>query len=159
MDAAVRDEAEQVDSLASLERAHECRVLEEGSILDLFVDAHEVLEQDASGADRQVSDLTVAHLAGRQPDRFPRRVESGVRKLLPETVEVRRVGKLDRIARAGGRTPPAVEDDERYEGMFAAARQIAMKDSSSSDAPPTSAPSTPGWLRRIAALSGFTEPP
>src|SRR6266545_4142717 len=148
-----------MDALSSLECAHQCRILEEGPIFDRLVDAHEVLEQNASGADRQVSDLTVAHLARRQTDRLTGRVESGVRELPPETVEVRGVGELDRIARPGGRTAPAVEDDERYEGMFAPARQISMKDSSSSDAPPTSAPSTSGWLRRIAALSGLTEPP
>jgi len=59
-----------VDPLPSLERAHQRRVLEERPIFDRLVDAHEVLEQDAPGANRQVADLTVAHLARRQTDRL-----------------------------------------------------------------------------------------
>src|SRR6266550_3044840 len=145
--------------LASFEGAHQGRVLEERPVFDRLVDAHEVLKQDASGADREVSDFAVAHLSGRQPDGLARRVERGVRERLPQPVEVRGVGELHGIARSGRREAPAVEDDERYEGMLAPARQIAMKDSRSSDAPPTSAPSTSGWLSRTAALSGLTEPP
>ena len=60
--------AEQVHVLASFEGAHQCRVLEERAVFDRLVDAHEVLEQDASRADREVSDFAVAHLSGRQPD-------------------------------------------------------------------------------------------
>src|SRR6266550_9041084 len=148
-----------MDPLSSFECADQGRVVVEGPVFDRFVDAHQVLEQDAPGPDRQVSDLAVAHLAGRQADRLARRVERGVGERLPEAVEVRRVRQLDGVARTGRRKAPPVEDDERYEGMFAPARQIAMKDSRSSDAPPTSAPSTSGWLRRTAALSGLTEPP
>src|SRR5918912_578524 len=75
----------------------------------------------------------------------------------PEVVEDGRVRELDRISRAGRRAAPAVEDDERYEGI--AARQTASKDSTSSDAPPTRAPSTAPWPMSSAALSGFTDPP
>src|SRR6266516_312455 len=148
-----------MDPLSSFERTHQGRVVVERSVFDRLVYAHEVLEQDTPGADREVADLAVAHLTGRQSDCLARCVERGVGKRLPEKVEVRRVGELDGVARARRREAPAVEDDERYEGMFAPARQIAMKDSRSSDAPPTSAPSTSGWLRRTAALSGLTEPP
>src|SRR5438309_2376170 len=148
-----------MDPLSPFECADQGRVVVEGPVFDRFVDRLQVLEQGAPGPDRQVSDLAVAHLAGRQPDRLARRVERGVRKCLPEAVEVRRVGELDGVPRTGRRKAPPVQDDERYEGMFAPARQIAMKDSRSSDAPPTSAPSTSGWLSRTAALSGLTEPP
>ena len=55
--------------------------------------------------------------------------------------------------------PPAVEDDERYERNRAAARISPAKDSTSSDAPPTSAPSTSGCASSSSALSGLTEPP
>ncbi len=69
----------------------------------------------AARADRQVADLGVAHLAGGQADCLARGGERRVRELAPEPVEDRRVGELDRVARARRRDAPAVEDDERYE--------------------------------------------
>ena len=51
----------------------------------------------------------------------------------------------------------AVEHDERYE--VEAARQIAAKESGSSEAPPTRAPSIDGCDKSSAAFSGLTEPP
>jgi len=80
---------------------------------------------------------------------------------VPERVEHRRVGKLDGVPRAGGRDPPPVENDETDEvlAVSAPARQIASNDWRSSEAPPTSAPSTSGRARSVAAFSGFTEPP
>ena len=59
----------------------------------------------------------------------------------------------------GRRDSPAVEDDERYEGIRAAVSHIALKESTSSDAPPTRAPSTSGCASSAPALSGLTEPP
>ena len=147
-----------MDVLAALERAAEDGVLEERAVLDRLVHAHEILEEDATGADRQVPDLGVAHLAVRQPDRGARRFELRMREIAPEPVEDGRVGELDGVPGAGRRNPPAVEDDERYEGE-AAAWHIARKESTSSEAPPTSAPSTSGCAKRPAALSGLTEPP
>src|SRR5438046_89289 len=105
-----------------------------------------------------MADLGVAHLAGRQADRLAGGLERRVRVLGPEPVEVRRVGEQDRVPRAGRRAAPAVEDDERYE-REAAAWQIAVNDSTSSDAPPTRAPSTPCSASSSAAFSGLTEPP
>jgi hypothetical protein len=67
-----------------------------------------------------------------------------VRALLPQPVEDRRLGELDRVPRSGRRDAPAVEDDEGYEGIRAAVSHIAFKEPASSDAPPTSAPSTSG---------------
>ena len=64
------------------------------------------------------------------------------RELGPEPVEDRRLGQLDGVAWPGRRAAPPVEDDQRYE--VAPDRQIAMNESRSSDAPPTSAPSTLG---------------
>src|SRR5262245_35968346 len=40
-----------------------------------------------------------------------------------------------------------------------AASTIAAKDSATSEAPPASAPSTPGTLRTVRALSAVTDPP
>ena len=166
VDSARGDEPEQVDVAAvvarALHRGDEGRVLEERPARDRAVHAHEVLEQDAAGADREVADLGVPHLPRRKPDRLARGRELGVRVPLPERVEDRRVRELDRVPRSRGREPPTVEDDEDDEvhaTAAAPARQIASKDAASSDAPPTSAPSTSGCARSTAAFSGFTDPP
>src|SRR3954467_8157894 len=102
-------------------------------------------------------DLGVAHLPRRQADRLARGLQGRVRVLGPEAVEDLRVRELDRVPGARRRAAPAVQDDERYEGE--AARQIPVNDSTSSDAPPTRAPSTPSSASSSAAFSGLTEPP
>src|SRR5262249_10847357 len=159
VDAAVRDETEQVNPPAALEGAAEHWVLEQGAVGDRAVDALEVLVQAAAGADRQVADLGVPHLAGRQADRLAGRVESRVWIRPPEPAEDRRVGQLDGIPRPRRGAAPAVEDDERYEWCGDAARHIAANDSRSSEAPPTSAPSMSRSAQSSSAFSGFTEPP
>ena len=163
VDAAVGDEPEQVDVSPALlrapERGDERLVLEEAAVLDRAVDPLEVLVEDAAGADRQVADLGVAHLPGGQADGLARRGERRVRVVLPEPVEHRRVGELDGVPRSRRGDAPAVQDDERYERGRAADWHMEANDSMSSDAPPTSAPSTSGWERSSSALSGFTEPP
>ena len=161
VDAALRDEAEQMDGAAALlgplERSHERRVLEERAVADGGVHALQVLEEDPPGADRQMPDLGVAHLPGREADRLTGCRERRVRELAPEPVEDRRARQLDGVAGTGRSAAPAVEDDERYE--VDAARQIAAKESGSSEAPPTSAPSIEDCERSSAAFSGLTEPP
>ena len=84
MDAAVRDEAQQVHALAALERARQHRALEERAVLDRLVHAHQVLVEPAAGADRQVADLAVPHLAGWQARRLARGLDRRVRELAPE---------------------------------------------------------------------------
>src|SRR5918995_1139438 len=162
VNSAVGDEAQEMDVRLSLtracERVHERRVLEELAGRDGVVDPHEVLEDDAAGADREVADLGVAHLAGRQPDGLTRRVQGRVRKALPELVEDGRLRQLDGVPGAGRSAPPAVEDDERYERIRAAASQMAVNDSTSRDAPPTRAPSTSRSPNRGSTLSGLAEP-
>ena len=161
VDTPMRDEPEEVHISAPLarplERAVERRVLEERAVADRDVHALEILEEDPARADREMADLGVAHLALRQPDRLARGLQRRVRKLAPEPVEHRRPRELDRVARPRRRAAPAVEDDERYE--VDAARQIAAKESGSSEAPPTRAPSIDDCESSSAAFSGLTEPP
>ena len=108
VDAAVGDEAEQVDVAAPRSKAAvERRVLEERAVRDRAVHALQVLEEDAAGADRQVADLGVAHLPGRQADRLARGLERRVRVLGPEPVEDRRLGELDGVARARAARSPS----------------------------------------------------
>ena len=95
-----------------------------------------------------------------QAYRLARSIQGRVREARPEIVEDPRVGELDRIAGSGRRTAPAVEDDERYERESrAAVSQIAVNDPTSSEAPPTRAPSTSGCSSSSAEFSGLTEPP
>ncbi len=157
VNAALGDEAKQMHAVAALEYAAQHRVVEERAVGDRVVDALEVLRQPAAGADRQMADLGVAHLAGREARGRTGRVERRVRPLRPEPVEHRRVGELDGVAGTGRGTTPAVENDERYE--WEAARQIAANDSTSRDAPPTRAPSTSREPQSSAAFPGLTEPP
>ncbi len=163
VDAAVRDEPEQVHVAAARprarERGDERLVLVDRAARDGAVHALEILVEDAARADRQVPDLRVAHLARRQPDRLARRLERRVRVRPPKPVEHRRPRELDGVPRPGRRAAPAVEDDERYERMRAAVSQMRAKESTSREAPPTSAPSTSGCERSSSAFSGLTEPP
>src|SRR5262249_52252028 len=102
------------------------------------------------------TDLRVAHLAGRQAGRLAGGLERRVRIAPPEVVEDRRLRQLHGVAWTWRRAPEPVEDDQCYERE---AVHIATKESTSSDAPPTSAPSTEGWCKSSAAFSGLTEPP
>ena len=162
VDAAVGDEPEQVDAVAALERrAEERRVLEERAVLDRLVHAHQVLVEDPAGADRQVADLGVAHLAGRQADRLAGGVERRVRVLGPEPVEDGRVGELDGVARAGRRAAPAVEDDERYETGFSLRPALANR-GERVDVERGAADERAVDVRlgeELGAFSGLTEPP
>ena len=92
-----------------------------------LVHAHQILVEPPPGADRQVADLGVAHLAGREPDRLARGLERRVRVRARAVVEHGRLGERDGVAGPGRGAAPAVEDDERYE--WDAARQIVANDS------------------------------
>src|SRR5689334_12671130 len=164
MDASVGDESEQVHIRAALlrplERLDECFVLEERPVRNGAVHPLEILVEDTSRTDSQVPDLGVAHLAGRQADGLAGGSERRMRVARPERVEDRRLGLRDSVPRPGRGAAPPVEDDKRYEGESrAAVSQIAVNDSTSSEAPPTSAPSTWPCASSASAFSGFTEPP
>ena len=70
VDAARRDEAEQVDGSPALPGPREGRgesgVVEDGAGPQSDVDPHQILEQDAPGADRQMAHFGVAHLPFRK---------------------------------------------------------------------------------------------
>ena len=157
VDAPVGHEAEQMHPLAALERRPQHGVLEERPVLDRLVDAHQVLVEPPPRADRQMAHLAVSHLAGRQAGGLAGGFDRRMREFAPQAVEHRRLGQLDGVARACRGAAPAVEDDERYERD--AVRHMAANESMSSEAPPTSAPSTALCENSSAAFSGFTEPP
>ena len=114
--AAVGDEAQQVQRGASSHRLRE-RVLEhavgeERAILDGLGDAREVLVNDAAGADVQVPDLGVAHLARRQPHGRPRGLKRAVRVRGQQTVERGGTRLADGIAGTVRGYSPAVHDHQ-----------------------------------------------
>src|SRR5204862_1759553 len=128
-------------------------VARERAVRDRVVDARQVLAHDRAGAEVEVADLGVAHLPLGQPDGAPAGGQLRVRVPGPELVEDRGVGPLDRVAGAGRREPPAVEDDQadrpdrERPGSGGpvherAAATTTASFSASRLAPPTSAPST-----------------
>ena len=159
VDATVGDEPEQMQPLGAaggLQRL----VLVEGAVLDRLVDTQQVLLHHGPRAQVQVAHLGVPHLALGQPHRGAVRHERRVRVLLPQLVEHGRVGQVDRVARPGLGEPPAVQHDEADTGKgHGTEAAISTNPFGSRLAPPTSAPSTSGWARISAALSGLTLPP
>ncbi len=158
--AAVRHQPEQVEAVG-VAGGPQRLVLEERAVLDRLVDAEQVLLHDRARSQVEVAHLRVAHLALGEADRRAVGRERGVRMLLPELVEHRRVRQLHGVPRARLGQPPPVEHDQAdaRNAHGAAAATISAKPFGSRLAPPTSAPSTSGWARISAALSGFTLPP
>ena len=76
-----------------------------------MADARQLLHHDAAGADVQVADLGIAHLAVGQPDIEAGRGAARVRRR-HEPVERRRVGLADSVVRRLLAPAPAIEDDE-----------------------------------------------
>ena len=148
VDAAVGDKPEQVHVspplLRPAESADQSLVLEERAVRDCVVDAYEILGHHPPRSDREVADLRVPHLPLWEAYCAAGCSERRVRIARPEGVENGCCGELDRVPRPRRRAPPAVEDNERYERIRLAVSQIAAKDSTSSEAPPTRAPSTSG---------------
>ena len=90
---------------------HEHGVREEAAVLDRIVDPNEILLDDTTRAEVQVSDLAVAHLSAGQADRFLRRCEQRARRARPEAIPGRHVRHRDRVALALGAITPTVEDE------------------------------------------------
>jgi hypothetical protein len=140
VDAAVRDEPQQVDVATALARPCEGRsereALEERPVLDRLAHAHEVLVQDAARPDREVAHLGIAHLPVREPDGGTGGRELRVGIALEEAVEDGSLGQLHGVPGPRRREAPAIEDHERYElDRRDAIRQVSVKDVTSSDAP------------------------
>ena len=120
--AAFRDEPDEVHARGVAQRLEQHLVLGQRPVLDRLVDAHEVLLDDRPRAEVEVADLRVAHLPLGQPYARAAGGQRGVVVLLPESVEHRRVGERDRVARPIRRQPPAVEDHQADGGDRASRR-------------------------------------
>ena len=116
--AAGRHQAEQVAGAARRlqlrDQVRERRRAGEAAVLGGVADARQFLHHHAPGADVQMTDLGIAHLAVRQPDVAAGGVQEGVRAALPQPVEVRLARLTDRVV--GGFLAPAeaVEDHQHH---------------------------------------------
>ena len=177
MDAARPDEADGVEAaclLRALARGQERRAGEEGAIGDRGVDPGEVLEHRPARPEVQVTHLGVAHLAGGQADGVLRRPQRRVRPARDELTPARHRGGGDGVLRRVRADPEPVEDHENDGprsgalGHEASPRAAAVRparatipaiSSGFSEAPPMSAPSTPGSARNSAMFAEVTLPP
>ena len=111
--AAISDQADQVDRAVVLFRvvtgAREHRVLEERSVADRFVDAHQVLHHDPTGSEVQMADFAVAHLPLWEADGEPGRVEQRARAPRHQGIPGGRVGQRNRVSFTLRPVSPAIE--------------------------------------------------
>ena len=118
MHAAGRHQAHQMAGAAGrlqlADQLDERRRLGDAAVLDGVADARQFLHHHAAGADVEVADLGVAHLAVGQADIAAGGVQEGVRAALPQPVEVRLARLADGIV--GGVLAPAeaVEDHQHH---------------------------------------------
>ena len=121
VDAAVGDEADEVDALAGrgVDGFLQSFVLGLGAVTDGEVDAGEFLVNDAAGAEVEVADLGISHLALGQADFQAAGLESAPGIVLIETIVDRGLGEEGGIAlflrtdAAGGIDAPTVTNEEK----------------------------------------------
>ena len=86
-----------------------------GALLDVAVgdcaaDARQILHDHAAGADIEMADFGIAHLAVGQADVVARGVQKAVRPVPPQPVEGRRLGLADGIVGGIVAPTPAVRE-------------------------------------------------
>jgi len=116
VDAAVREEAGDVKRAPAVIEARDeiaqRAAREELARRDLAIDPHDVLVDDAAGADVEVPDLAVPHLSRREPDGLAGRVERRHRAGAREAIHHGRAREFHGIGLAFFAQTPAVENDE-----------------------------------------------
>ena len=121
VDATIGDEADEVKALAGRggDSFLQNLVFREGAVTDGEVDAGEFLVNDAAGAEVEVADLGISHLALGQADLQAAGLESAPGIVLIETVVDRCFGEEGGIAlflrtgAAGGIDAPTVTNEEK----------------------------------------------
>ena len=101
--------------LGVFERGFHLRVLHDRVVAAGAVDLHEVLINDAAGADIRVSDLGVAHLSLRQADVKAACLKLGIGILAEQLIQIRLFGGGDGVARSCRSDAVAVKD---YKNCF-----------------------------------------
>ena len=107
-------------------RRQQRRVLVERARLNRHVDAHDVHQHNAAGAEVQVTDFAVAHLPVRQADKVVARPQQGIRKIAQQAVINRLACQRDCIAFGVGPVAPAVKN--RQNNRF---RHVCSQDTKS----------------------------
>ena len=119
VDASVGEQADHVECSSLLRGefagASQGGVSVETAVGDGGVDAGHVHANDASGAEVEVSNLGVAHLAIGEADEVLTGADEGVREVAKELVVGGLAGECDGVAGGFGAVAPAVEDGE-YDG-------------------------------------------
>ena len=95
-------------------RAVECGVLAERSLCDRDIDARDVHQRNSSGAEIQVTDFAITHLALGKSHGAAGCIEQGVREGIPETMPDRGPAQLDRVTLARRAIAPAIEDYQNH---------------------------------------------
>lgn len=114
MDASRADKAQQVQSaLAPVRHGRfEDIVREDVTAGDHIVDARDVHLDDTAGADTEVANLAVAHLAFGQADERAVGTNGRVRKLFPQALEIRLARRGNGVIFGIGIVTPAIHDGE-----------------------------------------------
>src|ERR1051325_11628394 len=121
VNAAGADQPDEVHAMFRFHRALDCRledaILEERAVLDRQIDADEILRDDATRPEIEVSDLAVPDLTWRKPNRQTRRLEQRHRESR-ERLPRGGLGQRDGVALAFGSMSPAIEDDEHNRALL-----------------------------------------
>src|SRR4029077_1149749 len=116
VNASVGHKAKQVQPAAAgagmLQGGDQGGVGEEVAVLDHQVDAGDVHVDDAAGADIEVADFAVSHLAVRETNEWSAGVNERVGIFAQQTVVGGLVGEGDRVGFSLGAIAPSVKDDE-----------------------------------------------
>ena len=117
VDAAVGEQAEEVQAGIRAEAARSQAAVrtgsrEEAAVGDGGVDAGHVHAHDAAGAEVEVADFGVAHLAVGQADEVLAGADEGVGEVAQQLVVGGLAGECDGVAVGLGAIAPAVEDGE-----------------------------------------------
>lgn len=88
------------------------RVVHNGAIGDGAVDFYQILINDASGADVEVTNFAVTHLSVRKSDVFARSLKFGVGIFLNEAVPIRLGSLVYSVAVVVGTDAPAVQNHQ-----------------------------------------------
>ena len=97
---------------AVLDRLEQGRVLEKALVPDGAADVLQHLHDYPAGAQIGVAGLAVALHSRRQPNGLTAGLHLRVGKVLPIRIEVGRPGQGDGVARAFGRQPPTVQNQQ-----------------------------------------------
>ena len=118
MHAAGRHQADEMTGAAAVfelcDQIDQRRHLLDVAVGDGAADARQILHDHAPGADIEMADLGIAHLAAGQADVVAGSVQKAVRPVPPQPVEGRRLGLADGVVGGIVAPTPAVQDHQHH---------------------------------------------